>query len=81
MIRCKMRVAHSHGQTGVTKDFLQGQDVAAVLDEVTGESMPQGVGGLPFRELDSCPGQSTPKRSDGRVGLSMLLPVTDDFGF
>lgn len=28
---------HGHGQTGVTEDLLQGQDVAAALDEVTGE--------------------------------------------
>ena len=49
MIRRQVRIAHGHGQAGVTQDFLQGEDVAAVLDEVAGEGMPQGVGGLAFR--------------------------------
>lgn len=43
-----MRVAHGHGHAGVTQDFLQGEDVAAVLDEVAGEGVSQCVGGLAF---------------------------------
>lgn len=35
-------------QAGVTLDFLQGEDVAAVLDEVAGEGVSQDVGGLAF---------------------------------
>ena len=34
-----MRIAHGHSQAGVTQDLLQGQDVAAVLDEVAGEGV------------------------------------------
>lgn len=48
MIRRQVRVAHGHGQAGVTQDFLQGKDVPAVLDEVTCEGVSQGVGGLAF---------------------------------
>ena len=36
----KMRVAHGHGQGGMTQDFLQGEDIAAVHDEVAGEGVP-----------------------------------------
>ena len=49
MIRRQVRITHGHGQAGVTQDFLQGEDVAAVLDEVTGEGVAQGVSGLAFR--------------------------------
>ncbi len=48
MIRRQVRISHGHGQAGVAQDFLQGEDVSAVLDEVTGEGVSQGVGGLPF---------------------------------
>ena len=40
--------AHGHGQAGMTQDLLQGQDVAAVLDEVAGEGVSQRVSRLPF---------------------------------
>lgn len=46
MLGCKVSITHGHGQAGVTQDLLQGEDVAAVLDEVAGEGMSQGVGGL-----------------------------------
>lgn len=36
----------------MTQDLLQREDVATVLDEVTGEGMPQRVGGLPSCEPD-----------------------------
>ena len=49
MIRRRVRVAHVHGRAGVTQDFLQGKDVPAVLDEVAGEGVAQGVSGLAFR--------------------------------
>jgi hypothetical protein len=42
----------------VTLDFLQGEDVAAVLNEVAGESVSQGVGGLAFRQVDGRPGSA-----------------------
>ena len=48
MIGRQVRIAHGHSQTGVTQDLLQGQDVAAVLDEVTCERMPEAVSGLAF---------------------------------
>lgn len=35
-----MRIAHGNGQAGVSQDLLQGQDVAALLYEVTGEGVP-----------------------------------------
>lgn len=49
MIRRQVRVAHGHGQAGMTQDFLQGEDVPSVLDEVAGEGVAQGMGGLAFR--------------------------------
>ena len=49
MIRRQVRIAHGHGQAGVTQDLLQGEDVAAVLDEVACERMPEAVSGLAFR--------------------------------
>ena len=39
MLRRQTRIAHGHGQAGVTLDFLQGEDVAAVLNEVAGEGV------------------------------------------
>lgn len=48
MLRCQVRIAHGHGRAGMTQDFLQGEDVPAVLDEVAGEGVSQGVGGLAF---------------------------------
>ena len=53
MLRRQTRIAHGHGQAGVTLDFLQGEDVAAVLNEVAGEGVSQGVGGLAFRQVDA----------------------------
>lgn len=76
-----MRIAHSHGQARMTQDLLQGQDVPAVLDEVTGEGMPESMGGLPFRKLYGRPGQGSAERGDGRIGLAVLLPVANDLGF
>lgn len=52
------RIAHGHVQAGVTLDFLQGEDVAAVLNEVAGESVSQGVSGLAFRQVDGRPGSA-----------------------
>lgn len=49
MIRRQMRVAHGHSQAGVAQDLLQGEDVAAVLNEVAGKGVPQAMSGLPFR--------------------------------
>ncbi len=46
-----MCIAHGHSQAGVTKNFLQGKNVAAVLDEVAGEGMAQRMGGLPCGSL------------------------------
>lgn len=46
MIRRQVRIAHGHSQAGVTQDFLQGQNVATVLNEVTSEGMTEAVGGL-----------------------------------
>lgn len=42
----------------MTQDFLRGEDVAAVLDEVAGEGVSQGVGGLAFRQVDGRPGSA-----------------------
>lgn len=44
-----MRIAHSHGQIGMAQDSLQGEDVAAVLDEVASEGMTRRVCGLALR--------------------------------
>lgn len=49
MIRRQVRVAHGHGQAGMAQDFLQGEDVAAVLDEMAGEGVSQGVDGQASR--------------------------------
>lgn len=43
VIRSQVRVAHGHGQGGMAQDFLQGQDVATVHDEMAGEGVPQHV--------------------------------------
>lgn len=58
MLRRQTRIAHGHAQAGVTLDCLQGENVAAVLDEVAGESVSQGVGGLAFRQVDGRPGSA-----------------------
>ena len=39
MIGGQVGIAHGHSQAGVPEDFLQGQDVAAVLNEVAGKGM------------------------------------------
>jgi len=49
VIRRQIRISHRHGQARMTQDLLQREDVAAVLDEVAGEGMPERMGGLPFR--------------------------------
>lgn len=54
-----MGIAHGHGQAGMTQDLLQSEDVAAVLDEVAGEGMPEGMGGLPSRKLNRRSGQGS----------------------
>lgn len=46
------------------QNFLKGKDVAAVLDEVACEGVAQGVGGLPFRELDGGSLQGTAEGCD-----------------
>lgn len=58
MLGCKVSITHGYGQAGVTQDFLQGEDVAAVLNEVAGEGVSQGVGGLAFRQVDGRPGSA-----------------------
>jgi len=65
MIRRQVCIAHGHGQAGVTQDFLHGEDVPTVLDEVAGEGVAQGAA----------------ERGDGRVRLTVLLLVPDDLGF
>lgn len=40
MIRCQMGIAHGHSQAGMAQDLLQGEDVPALLYEVTDEGMP-----------------------------------------
>ena len=49
MLWREMRIAHGHDHSGMSENFLQGQDIPAVLHKVTGEGMPQHVCGLPFR--------------------------------
>ena len=39
VVRGEVGIAHGHSQAGVPEDFLQGQDVAAVLNEVAGKGM------------------------------------------
>jgi hypothetical protein len=39
-----MRVDHGGSDVGMAQQFLNGADVAAALEQVRGEAMPQGVG-------------------------------------
>jgi hypothetical protein len=48
MIRRQVRVTHGHCQAGVAQDFLQGEDVPTVLDEVACKGVAQSVSGLAF---------------------------------
>ena len=48
MIRRQVRIAHGHSQARVAENLLQGKDVATILNEVTGESVPKAMGGLAF---------------------------------
>ncbi|SER33271.1 hypothetical protein SAMN05216589_0222 [Halopseudomonas bauzanensis] len=34
-----MSITHSHSKAGMAKDFLQREDVAALLDKMTSEAM------------------------------------------
>ena len=53
MLWCQVRIAHGHGQAGVAQDFLQREDVPALLHEVAGKGVPECVAGLPFRQDDA----------------------------
>lgn len=75
VISGKVRRPHCHGDSGVSQDFLQGEDVAAVLDEVTGEGVAKGVGSLPFRELDGGSLQGPEEGCDVRRELPVCAPV------
>ncbi len=48
-----MCVFHGHGNAAVTEDALQGEDVAAVHHEVTGEGVTQDVGELTLRQIQT----------------------------
>lgn len=48
-----MGVFHGHGDTAVTEDALQGEDVAAVHHEMTGEGVAQDVGELALRQIQT----------------------------
>lgn len=67
MLRRQTRITHGHAQAGVTQDFLQGEDVAAVLYEVAGEGVSQGVGGLAFRQVDGRPGSAQVATTNQRI--------------
>lgn len=41
VIRCQVRIAHGHGQSGVAEDLLQRQDVPAIHHEPAGEGVSQ----------------------------------------
>ena len=47
-----MCVNHCLLYVRMTQYFLQGQNIAAVHHEMTGEGMPQNVGALPCRQFD-----------------------------
>jgi hypothetical protein len=78
MLRRQMRIPHRHGDGGVPKDFLKGEEVAAVLDEVAGEGVAQDVGGLPFGELDGGSLQGPAEGCDARRELPVCAPVLPD---
>lgn len=55
MIGCQVGIAHGHGNSGVTEDLLQHQDVAAVHHKVAGEGVAQNMGILPRWQFQPCP--------------------------
>lgn len=60
---------------GVPQDFLKGEEVAAVLDEVAGEGVAQDVGSLPFGEVDGGSLQGPAEGCDARRELTVCAPV------
>lgn len=44
-----MRIAHGHHNRRVSKYFLKGENVTAVLDEMAGEGVAEHMGRLAFR--------------------------------
>ena len=48
-----VRVDHRGGHVPVPQEFLYGADVVAVLEQVSGERVPKGVGTARWR-TDSC---------------------------
>lgn len=55
MVGGEVGVAHRHGDGRVTEYLLQHQNIATIHHKVAGESMPQHVGALPLRQLDTRP--------------------------
>lgn len=62
----------------MTQYLLQGEDVSALLHEVTGEGMAQRVTGLPFGQFNARPNQGTTKRADRARKWPVALPVILD---
>lgn len=75
VIRGQVGITHGHSQTGVPEDFLQVQDVSAVLDEMASKGMPQTMAGLTTRKVNRCSSQGATKRGNSLRTLAMPLPV------
>lgn len=63
-----MRIAHSHGQTGVAQDLLQSEDVPLLLHEVAGEGVAECVGGFALGWFDAGAIQGSAKSVDADDG-------------
>lgn len=74
-----MRVAHSHGQAGVSQDPLQGEDVPALLHKVAGKGVTEFVGRLALRQFGAGTIQGAAEGVDSAGSeLALALPVIAD---